>query len=325
MSIRRLSFDEVVDRLLVLKEPYHKNYLAMYSSWYGGIITDPALMMIPLDDHLVHRGDGVFEAFKCTRWRVYALHRHLERMERSAKVSMLDFPVSRIQIEEIILCTIAAANVPDCLVKLLLSRGPGGFSANPYESPARQVYVMVASLPVLPEEKYEIGVKLVTSKVPGRSSLFANIKSCNYLPNVLMKKEALDAGADFSVSIDDRGCFAEGPTENIGIITREREFLVPRFDRVLRGITITRMMELSRPLLASGELTAIREADISPEQAHDAEEIMMFGTSFDILPVRTFDGRPVGKGKPGPFFLRFLEILQDDIRNCRRMLTPVKE
>ncbi len=323
--MRRLSFDEVVDRLLVQNEPYQKNYLAMYSSWYGGIITDPALMMVPADDHLVHRGDGVFETFKCLRWKVYALPRHFERMERSARASMIDLPVSRIQLEEIVLSTIAEGNSPDCLVKLFLSRGPGGFSANPYECTARQVFVIVTTLPPQPEGHYTDGVKLITSKVPVKDNYFATIKTCNYLQNVLMRKEAIDAGADFAVSVDERGFLAEGATENFGIITEEREFLVPRFDRILRGITVSRMIELARPLLLTGELTSIGEADISIEHARNAAEIMTFGTSFDVLPITTFDDRPVGDGKPGPFFRRFLDMMRDDTLNCRRMLTPVQE
>ncbi|ABK18880.1 aminotransferase class IV [Syntrophobacter fumaroxidans] len=325
MSIRRLSFDEVIDRLLLLKEPFHKDYLAMYSSWYGGIITDPALMMVPVDDHMVHRGDGIFEAFKCVNWKVYGLHRHLARLERSAKASMLDLPMSRIQLEEIVLCTIAAASEPDSLVKLLVSRGPGGLSANPYECPARQVYVIVSRLNLPPEEKYLEGVKLISSNVPIKQEYLANIKSCNYLPNALMKKESEDAGADFAVSIDDRGFLGEGPTENIGIITKKREFLVPRFHRVLRGTTITRVMELAQPMVASGELSDVREADITVEQAHEAAEIIMFGTTFDVLSVVDFDGRQVGEGKPGPIYRVFREILNRDIRECREMLTPVKE
>lgn len=325
MSIRRLSFDEVIDRLLVLRKPFHKDYLAMYSSWYGGIITDPALMMVPVDDHMVHRGDGVFEAFKCTDWKVYALHRHLERLERSARASMLDMPVSRIQMEEIALCTIAAGNSPDCLIKLLVSRGPGGLSANPYECPARQVYAVAAVLRVPAEEKYRDGVELISSSVPIKQDYLATIKSCNYLPNALMKKEAEDAGAHFAVSIDEQGFLGEGPTENIGIITRQGEFLVPRFKRILRGVTVSRLMELARPMIASGDLTAIREDDITAGQAYEAAEVIMFGTTFDVLPVVRYDDRQIADGKPGPIFRKFLELLRRDMRECREMLTPVKE
>jgi branched-chain amino acid aminotransferase len=157
-----------------------------------------------------------------------------------------------------------------------------------------------------------------------KKDYFANIKSCNYLPNVLMRKEAEDAGVDFTVSIDEQGFLAEGPTENIGIITSKREFLVPRFDRILRGTTVSRAMELAESLLDAGELTKVGETDLTPEDAYDAAEMMMFGTSFDVLPVVNYDGHPIGEGKPGYFSGKLRELFREDIRNCPEMTTPVR-
>ncbi|MCK8600827.1 aminotransferase class IV [Desulfoferrobacter suflitae] len=323
--VQTLSFDTVIDRLLVLKQDYQQHYLAMYSSWYGGIIKEPALMMVPVDDHLVHRGDGIFEAFKCVRWNLYGLERHLDRLERSARGASLNLPMSRAELTEIILATVRSADVPDCLVRLFISRGPGGFSTNPYECPASQVYIVVTTLKRPPRAKYQSGVTLKSSHIPIKQSYFANMKSCNYLPNVLMKKEAEDAGVDYTVSIDEKNFLGEGPTENIGIITSNEEFLVPRFDRILQGITLTRLLELAQELVPSGILAQVAEADITREQAYEAREIMVFGTTFDILPVVAYDGKSIGEGRPGPFYRRFLDLIEQDMRTCRQMLTPVKE
>lgn len=324
-AIRNLSFDEVVDRLIAMKQPYHKDYLAMYSSWYGGIITEPALMMVPVDDHLVHRGDGVFEAFKCVDRKVYALDRHLDRMEKSAEGSFLSPPMNREQLKTAILATIRAANASDCFIRILLSRGPGGFSTNPYECPASQVYIVVSSLHLPAKEKYERGVSLKSSRIPIKKAYFASIKSCNYLPNVLMKKEAEDAGVDYTISIDEQGFLGEGSTENCGIITKKHELLVPRFGKILRGITISRMVELAQQLASAGDLTRVEEADITPEQAYEAAEIMMFGTSFDVLPVVSYDGHKIGEGKPGPFYKKFLALFREDLKSCPEMLTALPE
>lgn len=323
--IRKFSFDEMVDRLIALKVPYHENYLAMYSSWYGGIVVDPALMMVPVDDHLVHRGDGVFEAFKCIGGNIYGLERHLDRLERSARGVFIDLPCDRSTTTRIIRATVRAAGVRDAMVRLFVSRGPGGFSTNPYECPASQLYVVCSRFQPIPAERYEKGVTLKSSHVPIKMAYLANMKSCNYLPNVLMKKEAEDLGVDYTVSIDDEGYLGEGSTENIGIITRDREFLVPRFHRVLRGTTITRAMELAAGLVSEGQLARVGEADITPAQAHEAAEILVFGTSFDILPVVGYDDRPVGDGRPGPWAARLLELLRTDMAGCDEMLTPVED
>jgi branched-subunit amino acid aminotransferase/4-amino-4-deoxychorismate lyase len=323
-TVRTLSFDRVVDLLLQKREPYHQDYRAMYSTWYGGIITDPVLMMVPIDDHLVHRGDGIFEACKCIDWSVYALDRHLDRLEYSAQKASHPLRFGRSELIEMILATIRAGNLADCSVRIFLSRGPGGFSPSPYECPESQLYIVVTTLKTPADEKYERGVNLRSSVIPIKADYFANIKSCNYLPNVLMRKEAEDAGVEFTVSIDEQGFLAEGPTENIGLVTRNREFLVPRFDRILRGITVGRLMELAESLSHTGELTNIAEADLTPEAAYNAAELMMFGTSFDVLPVVNYDGHRIGDGHPGNFARKFLKLLRSDMRSCKEMITPVR-
>jgi len=174
-----------------------------------------------------------------------------------------------------------------------------------------------------PEEHVSRGVTLKSSHIPIKKSYFANVKSCNYLPNVLMTKEARDAGVDFTVSIDENGFLGEGATENVGLITRDRRFLVPRFDRILRGTTVTRMMELAQILVASGELAAVAEADIRPEEAYDAAEFMVFGTTFGVLAVVSYDGRTIGDGVPGPLFHRFRALMQHDISAGPGVRTPV--
>jgi branched-chain amino acid aminotransferase len=245
-------------------------------------------------------------------------------MDYSAKMALQTMSFGRPRLIETILATIRAANLPDCLIRMFLSRGPGGFSASPYECPESQLYIVVTTLQLPPQEKYDHGVSLRSSLIPLKKDYFANIKSCNYLPNVLMRKEAEDAGVDFTVSIDEEGFLAEGPTENIGIITRNREFLVPRFDRILRGTTVTRAMELAESLLDSGELVKMGEADLTPEDAYNAAEMMMFGTSFDVLPVVNYDGYRIGEGRVGYFARKLRELLCEDARTCQQMITPVR-
>uniref|UniRef100_A0A832A4W9 Peptidase n=1 Tax=Desulfacinum infernum TaxID=35837 RepID=A0A832A4W9_9BACT len=318
-----LGFDAVVDRLLQKREPYHAEYLAMFSSWYGGICTDPRAMLIPLDDHLVHRGDGVFEALQCVDGHLYLLDRHLDRLHRSADIAQLPWPVDRQRLIDLVKETVRATGSRDCLVRIYMSRGPGGFSTDPYECPASQLYIMVTRLKTVPEDKLTRGVTLKSSRIPIKKSYFANVKSCNYLPNVLMTKEARDAGVDFTVSIDDDGFLGEGATENVGIVTRDGRFLVPRFERILQGTTVTRMLELARPLVTSGELSEVAEADLRPEDAYNAAEMMIFGTTYPVLAVVRYDDRPIGDGVPGPCFRRFRSLMLQDARSGLGVRTPV--
>ena len=264
-------------------KPYHQNYLAMYSSVLGGVVTDPFLMTIPVDDHMVHRGDGIFEAFKCVNGNIYNLTAHLERLERSARAVYLTLPASLEHITDLVIGTIRIAGTRDCLIRLFVSRGPGGFTTNPYECPSSQIYIVACNPSVYPEEQSTEGVFIKSSSIPVKKSYFATIKSCNYLPNVLMKKEAVDAGVQYTVSIDENGFLGEGSTENIGLVTPDRTLKFPRFARILKGTTVTRVAELAESLVANGKLEQVVFEDITLNEAYSGAEILLFGTTFDIL------------------------------------------
>ncbi|MFA9433802.1 MAG: aminotransferase class IV [Deltaproteobacteria bacterium] len=304
-------------------KPYHQNYLAMYSSVLGGVVTDPFLMTIPVDDHMVHRGDGIFEAFKCVNGNIYNLTAHLERLERSARAVYLTLPASLEHITDLVIGTIRIAGTRDCLIRLFVSRGPGGFTTNPYECPSSQIYIVACNPSVYPEEQSTEGVFIKSSSIPVKKSYFATIKSCNYLPNVLMKKEAVDAGVQYTVSIDENGFLGEGSTENIGLVTPDRTLKFPRFARILKGTTVTRVAELAESLVANGKLEQVVFEDITLNEAYSGAEILLFGTTFDILPAVIFDGHAIGSGRPGEIYQLLLELLTRDIENNSALHTKV--
>ncbi len=323
MNVPVYSPSELLDRINDLRRPWHKNYLAMYSSVWKGIVTDPVLMAVPVDDHLVHRSDGVFEVFKCLNGKAYRLAAHLERLQRSAAALGLKMPEEFPGMVDIIKAAVQAGGVRDVIIRLMISRGPGGFSTNPYECPASHLYVLIYKIKTPAKEEYENGVEIISSEVPVKTAFFANIKSCNYLPNVLVKKEAKDAGVDFAVTWDEEGFLAEGSTENIILVSPEREMLIPSFDRVLRGTTVLRVAELAQVLVDEGMLTAVRTAQIDRQTARACPEAMLCGTSLDVLPVAKWDGRPVGDGRPGQVARRLLELLREDVAKNEDMLTPM--
>jgi len=297
-----------------LRKPYHDEYYAMYSSVYGGIVTDPVLMMVPVDDHLVHRGDGAFETLKCVDGGIYNLAAHLDRLETSARLLSLPLPGSREMMTEAALETVRAGRHRDCLIRILVSRGPGGLGVNPYESVGSQLYIVSAAMRPVSRDKAERGVKARLSSIPVKPGFFANIKSCNYLPNALMKKEAVDAGVDFVVSLDEDDCLAEGPAESIAIVTAQGELRFPAPGRVLPGTTLHRTAQLAEVLVSEGLLRSVAEGRIAREELFRAREVLVVGTTPDVLAVTEFEGRPVGGGKPGPVSKRLLQLLEHEIR-----------
>ena len=323
MTLRHLDLKDCESLAKEFLKPYHKDYLAMYSSVLGGVVTHPFLMAIPVDDHMVHRGDGIFEALKCVNGNIYNLQAHLKRLEHSARAVYLTMPANPKQITKLVTGTVRIAGTRDCLIRLFVSRGPGGFTTNPYECPSSQIYIVVCVPSAPPEQQWKEGVSLRRSSIPVKKSYFANIKSCNYLPNVLMKKEAVDGGVHYTISMDENGFLGEGSTENVGLVTSEGVLKFPKFSRILRGTTVTRAADLAESIVATGKLQQVTFEDITLNEAYCGTEILLFGTTFDILPVVTFDGHSIGSGSPGEIYHLLRQLLEEDIRNNSALHTPV--
>lgn len=289
--------------------PVWDQYYAFFSSWYGGIIKNPRhLLTIPLDDHGVHRGDGVFEALKTVDRKIYLLEAHLNRLKNSADKIGLKLPYSLEEIANIIIQTLNVAAQAETLIRVFVTRGPGSFTANPYDSKFSQLYVVITKVtpPVL--EKYTNGVKVGRSEIPVKEGIMPQIKSCNYLPNVLMKKESVDRNLDFTISFDEKGFLAESATENLIILDKNNVLTHPPLDRILKGTTMARVFELAK---ISGLQIAVRpitEADLL-----SANEIMMTGTTLDVLPVTQYDDHYVSDGKVGPNAKSLLHLIKDDM------------
>ena len=302
---------------------YHAGYYAMYSSWWDAITTDPNLMVVPVDDHMVHRGDGLFETFKCVDGAVYNYDAHWARLENGAKAIALQMPWSGDEVRRIVGNVMRAAGKRDALVRVFVSRGPGSHTANPYDCPKPLLMVLAIRLPPPFMEAHPEGAKVGVSGVPSKEGMFAQVKSVNYLPNVLMKKQAVDSGVDFMLGFDKNGHMTELPTENFGVVTAGRVLRVPRPDHILLGTTMLRALELARErLVPAGVLSAVEDADVPLREIERAAELLVFGTTPHVTAVTEFAGRRVGDGRPGPVWRELSRVFEEDLHNPA-MLTPV--
>lgn len=318
-----ISEDEAIRRLRELPRPWAHDYVAMYSNWLGGMVREPWLMSVPLDDHMVHRGDAIFEMSKCVKGRIYQLDRHMERLAASAQTIHLELPTDLGSLKRLVVEVASATGLLDCAVRIYLSRGPGGFTTNPYECPEPGVYIIISHLHTPPEAAYQNGVRLGVSLVPSKSGFFASVKSCNYLPNVLLKREALSRGWDYAVGLDDDGYLAEGSTENMGLVDQDRRLLLPLPHHILEGTTVRRAAELADALVARGVLAGVEHRALSRTDLEQASEVILFGTTLDVLPVTRVEGQPVGDGRPGPAAQGLLALMRQDILENPAVSTPL--
>ncbi len=322
MSLRILSRDEIFTEEPEWREPGRSKYLAMYSSVFGGVVVDPALMVIPLDDHIINRGDGIFEFFPVKNGCAYCFDAHLARLERSAEIISLDLPFDIATIRQIVLETIAISGAKDCGVRLFVSRGLGDFACDPTTPKKSLFYVIVLGISPrsgIPPE----GVSAITTHVPLKLGFYAQAKTTCYVLNALVRLEAHQNKARFGIWYDQEGHLTEASTENVAIVSQEKIFKYPRFEHMLKGTGLIRGVELVKELVRSGELRGISQTDITQYEVYESLEMFILGSGA-VIPVVKYDGRTIGTGKPGSVFHRLWELFQKDVaEGPSEVRTPV--
>jgi len=306
--MRVASSQEYLEALLEAIRPGTEEVLAFYDHRVGVIGTDARLMLMPWDDHLVHRGDGVFESLKYEGRKLYQLDAHLRRMRLSCQAIHLEPPCSWDELAESIIEVARAGNESDGLVRVLLGRGPGGFGIDPYECPVQSLYLVGYRLHKRPESAFEKGVTAMRTTIPAKQSWMATVKTTNYLPNVLMKREAVNARADFPLCFDERGFLAESATENVALVDGNGRLVIPEFTNALAGTTLMRAVDLVK-----NDMEIIFKG-VTEDEIFEAREVMMVGTSFDAIGVVRYAGKPIHDAKPGPVTRRVRALLQADLQ-----------
>jgi 4-amino-4-deoxychorismate lyase len=315
-----LAPDQVLAALRTMRERQPVKFSAFYSSQLGGVVTDPALMVLPFDDHMVHRGHGIFDTAALVEGRIYDLEAHLDRFLASAERSKLKLAGSRAEMRDIIIRTAAVSGVRDGAIRYWLSSGPGNLDLTPAAGAVPGFFVMIFGGLAYPARWYSEGLKVMTTTYPIKPPLYAITKATNYLPNVLMQMEAKEAGMDNGVFIDEEGFVGESSNMNVAFVMADNVLRHPRFVRVLAGCTSLRLIELANTLVANGTLAGVEVGDIRVADARASREMLLLGSSIKVAPIVEWDGQPIGSGAPGPVSRALLDLLEKDMRTGDRLI-----
>jgi 4-amino-4-deoxychorismate lyase len=321
-TLPTLTSDEVIAQLRALRTRQPVKYWAFYSSQLGGIVTDPALMVVPFDDHMVHRGHGIFDTAAIEAGKIYDLEAHLDRFIRSAHNSKLKLP-ARDEMRDIIVRTAAASGKREGSIRYWASAGPGSLGLAPAAGAEPGFFVMISAGLGYPETWYTQGLRMMTTTYPIKPPLYAVTKSVNYLPNVLMQMEAQERGVDNGIFIDAAGNVGESSNMNVAFITADGMLKHPKFDHILSGCTSLRLLELATRLQTTGVLKGVQVCDIPVAEARAAREMLLIGSSVKVAPIVEWDGKPIGDGKPGPIARSLHELLQNDMRSAADRLIDI--
>lgn len=319
-SLQVLSGEDVLAQFSSLRLRQPVEYWAFYSSQLGGIVTDPALMVIPFDDHMVHRGHGIFDTAGLVEGKIYDLEAHLDRFLLSAERSKLRVPVSRDEMRDIIVRTTAVSGRRDGSIRYWLSSGPGSLELTPAAGAEPAFFVMVFAGLSYPERWYTEGLRVMTTTYPIKPALYAITKTTNYLPNVLMQMEAKAAGFDNGVFIDAAGHVGESSNMNVAFVTKDGVFAHPKFHHILSGCTSLRLLEIAPVLKDQGLLNGVEVRDIPVADARASREMLLIGSSVKIAPIVQWDAQVIGDGRPGPVAKALLALLEEDMRMGDRLI-----
>jgi branched-chain amino acid aminotransferase len=265
--------------------------------WIDGEILDAADARIPVTDHGLLYGDGVFEGIRIYAGRLFRMRDHLERLGISARAIGLELPGGIDALRDVVEQTARAAGLEEAYVRLIVTRGDGALGVDPTRCLTPRVVCIVDAIELYPEAVRARGLDLVTVSVrrPPPDVLEPQVKSLNYLTSVLAKREAVLRGADEALLLNTHGRVAEASVANVFALREGLLRTPPPTEGALEGITRRVVLELCAALgIAAAELPMARIDLIG------ADEVFLTGTGAELVAVRSCDGAPIGAGRPGP-------------------------
>ncbi|WP_066365232.1 branched-chain-amino-acid transaminase [Neobacillus fumarioli] len=285
----------------------------MGSQWIflGGEFVKKEDAVVSVFDHGFLYGDGVFEGIRVYSGNIFRLDAHLKRLFESAQSIMLQIPYSKEEMTQLIIDTVRKNELESAYIRVVVSRGKGNLGLDPSSCSQPNVIIIAEELTMYPKEFYEQGIKVasVASRRNRPDVLSPQIKSLNYLNNILVKLEANQAGVQEALMLNDQGYVTEGSADNIFIVKNGVIYTPPVYLGALEGITRNAILDIAR---AKGY--EVRELPFGRHDVYVADEVFLTGTAVEVIAVINVDGRQISNGKPG-------EITKDLLEEFRKIVT----
>ncbi|MCW3059835.1 MAG: branched chain amino acid aminotransferase apoenzyme [Capsulimonas sp.] len=264
---------------------------------------------VPLYDHGMLYGDGLFEGIRVYNNRVFKLDEHVARLYYSAKALNIELAVDQAQMIKDIVATAKANGHSNGYIRVTVTRGEGlGLDPKHLKGKAN-VYISCEQLALYPKEMYENGLIVVTvsTRLPSPDVIDPRVKCTGkYINNIMAKAEANRYGAGEGLMLTREGYVGEATGDNIFLIKNGAITTPPASIGILQGITRDTVIDLAR-----GFGIAVSEPIITQYDVYNADEVFLTGTAAEVIPAVHFDGRDIGDGKPGPITRKLIAAYRD--------------
>ncbi len=257
---------------------------------------------ISVFDHGFLYGDGVFEGIRSYDGLVFKLDEHLNRLYETAHTLMIQISLTKKELRQAIIDTLKVNHLKGAYIRVIVTRGEGDLGLDPRKCKGKtNIVIITDKITLYPDDLYKKGMAIITVPTPRNfpDALNPQLKSLNYLNNILAKIEANNSGFNEAIMLDGNGYVAECTGDNIFMIKWEdkRPLLLtpPTYLGALKGITRQAIIEI-----AAAQKIPFEERILTRHDLFNADEVFLTGTAAEVIPVVKIDGRRIGKGKPGP-------------------------
>ncbi|MBI4683085.1 MAG: aminotransferase class IV [Nitrospirae bacterium] len=250
--------------------------------YLNGRIISRDKAVISVFDHGFLYGDGIYETLRAYNGVVFKFDEHIERLFRSAFLIGLNIPMPPDAIKKAVYKTIEANRLKEAVIRITISRGAGPIGLDPDLCPKPTFVIFASKFKEYPEQYFKKGVKIAIADTRRnyRKAIDPQIKSLNFLNNILAKIEAKKRNAYEAIMLNYRGHIAEGTITNIFFV-RNAVLCTPSLSvGILDGITRRIILD------AAGELKIkTREGRFKPEDIFEAQEVFISNTTMEVMPV----------------------------------------
>jgi branched-chain amino acid aminotransferase len=262
--------------------------------YLNGQIIPSEKAVISIFDHGFLYGDGIYETMRSYNGVVFKIEKHIKRLKKSASLISLSLPFSEEILKRDIYETLHANSLLNAYIRITISRGKGDIGIDPELCKKPTIVIITKEFNGYPERLYKEGIKLIIAKTRRnhKNALNPQIKSLNFLNNILAKVEAKKEGAYEALMLNVYGKIAEGTISNVFFI-KDNTIMTPSTKcGILNGITRQTVIEMIKK-----ENLNLKQGFYTKEDIYSADEVFITNTTMEIMPVSMIDKKKYKVGK----------------------------
>jgi branched-chain amino acid aminotransferase len=221
---------------------------------------------------------------------------------------MLKINMSKKDMIKAVVDTLKLNHLDDAYVRLIVTRGIGDLGLDPRKCKDASIIIITDRIQLYPAKLYKEGLSLITVPTPRNipEALNPQIKSLNYLNNILAKIEAINGGCEEAIMFTASGYVAECTGDNIFII-KDNVLITPSaYLGILKGITRAVVMDMGKKINME-----VKEDVLTRHNLYTADECFLTGTAAEIVPVVSIEKRDIGNGRPGKITLKLMKEFKE--------------